>query len=89
MMREAKDLIKLAHVNVAMAEIGRPHYDNFEDVGKKNKKAKKDWDGWFDDQKKAAKDLRQAVEKADPNAVAKAAKALLATCTECHAAFRQ
>jgi len=87
--KEAKDLVKLAHVNVAMAEIGRPHYAAYKDVGKGNGKTQKDWDKWFDDQKAAAKELIEAVKKEDGKAVSKAAKDLLATCTECHAAFRK
>jgi hypothetical protein len=87
--KEGTALIKLAHVNIAMAEIGRPHYDNFKDTGKGNNKTKKDWDKWFDEQKAAAKELIEAVKKEDSKGVAKAAKDLLNTCTECHAAFRK
>jgi hypothetical protein len=89
LQKEKKALIKLAHVNVAMAEIGRPHYDAYKATGKANGKTKKDWDRWFDEQKKAAKELIEAVNKADGKAVAEAAKDLLNTCTECHASFRQ
>ena len=87
--KEAKGIVKLAHVNIAMAEIGRPHYDAYKATGKANGKTQKDWDRWFDDQKKAAKELIEAVKKEDGKAVAKASKDLLATCTECHAAFRK
>jgi len=75
--KEKKDLIRLANVNVAMAEIARPHSDAYTN-------RKKEWDRWLDEQKAAAKDLIAAVEQEDGKAVAKAAKDLLAACTECH-----
>jgi len=81
--KEKDDLIKLARLNVAMAEIARPHFP-----GPKGGKNKKDWDKWLDDQKKASKDLMAAVNKGDGKAVSKAAKDLLATCTECHETYR-
>jgi len=81
--KEAKDLIKLAQVNVAMAEIARPHFP-----GDKGGKTKKDWNKWLDDQKKAAKELMEAVKKEDPKGVAKAAADLLNACTECHAEYK-
>jgi hypothetical protein len=81
--KEKDDLIKLAQLNVAMAEIAKPHFP-----GPKGGKNKKDWDKWLDDQKKAAKDLMAAVNKGDSKAVATAAKNLLATCTECHETYR-
>jgi len=77
--KERKALIKLAHVNVAMAEITRPHF-----VKPMDGRTRKDWDGWCDDQKKAARDLIVAVEKEDGPAVSTAAKELLNACTECH-----
>jgi len=82
--KESKDLIKLAHLNIAMSEIARPHFQKPMDG-----KTRKDWDKWLDEQKAAAKELIEAVKKEDGKAVAKAAKDLLATCTECHAAFRK
>jgi len=82
--KESKDLIKLAQLNIAMAEIGKPHFP-----GNKGGKTKKDWEKWFDDQKQAAKELIEAVKKEDGKAVAKAAKDLLSTCTDCHADFRK
>jgi len=77
--KERKALIKLAQVNVAMAEIARPHHP-----GKKFGKDQKEWDKWLDDQKQAARDLIDAVKKEDGPAVARAAKELLAACTDCH-----
>jgi len=77
--KERKALIRLAHVNVAMAEIARPHF-----IKPMDGKNKKDWDRFCDDQKKAARDLIVAVEKEDGPAVARAATELLAACTDCH-----
>jgi len=82
--KEAKDLIKLAHLNIAMAEIAKPHF-----VKPMDGKNKKDWDGWLDDQKKAARDLIEAVKATDGKAVSKAAKEMLNACIECHAHFRK
>jgi len=82
--KEAKDLIKLAHVNIAMAEIARPHF-----IKPMDGKNKKDWDGWLEDQKKAARELIDAVKASDGKGVSKAAKEMLAACTDCHAHFRK
>jgi len=82
--KESKDLLKLADVNLAMAEITRPHF-----VKPMEGKGKKDWDKWLDDQAKASKDLIDAVKAQDGKAVAKAARQLQNACTECHATFRQ
>ena len=83
LQKESKDLIKMAYLNIAMAEIARPHF-----VKPAGGKGKKDWDGWLDDQKQGAKDLIDAVKKNDSKGVAAAAKKMLNACTECHAAFR-
>ena len=82
--KEGKDIIKLAYLNIAMAEIAKPHFNK-----PMEGKNKKDWDKWLDDQKKAAKDLIEAVKKEDGKAVAKAAKEMQNACTECHSVFRK
>lgn len=82
--KEKDDLIKLAQLNIAMAEIAKPHF-----AEAKEGKGKKEWDGWLDDQKKASKALIEAVNKKDSKAVAKAAKEMLKACTDCHEVFRQ
>jgi hypothetical protein len=82
--KEGKDIIKLAYINIAMAEIAKPYFNKPSEG-----KGKKDWDKWLDDQKAAAQDLIKAVEKEDSKAVAKAARALLAACTDCHSPFRK
>jgi len=81
--KDSEDLVKMAHVTQAMAEITRPHF-----AKPMNGKGKKDWDNWLDDQEKASKDLIAAVRAMNPKAVAQAAKKLQDSCTECHAAFR-
>jgi len=81
--KEKNDLIKLAQLNIAMAEIAKPHFSK-----PMEGKTKKDWDAWLDAQKAAAKELIEAVKKEDGKAVSKAAKDMLNSCTECHAGFR-
>ena len=81
--KEAADIIKLAEVNMAMAEIAKPYFTKAAEG-----KGKKDWDKWLDEQKKASEDLIKAVKASDSKAVAKAAKELLASCTDCHSVFR-
>jgi len=82
--KEKKDLIKLAQLNLAMSAIARPHFQKPMDG-----KTKKDWDKWLDEQKAAAKELIEAVKKEDGKGVAKAAKDVYNSCTECHAVFRK
>jgi len=82
--KEKNDLIKLAQLNIAMSEIARPHFQK-----PMEGKGKKDWDKWLDDQKAASKELIEAVKKEDGKGVAKAAKELLNSCTECHSIFRK
>jgi hypothetical protein len=82
--KEAKDLIKLAHLNIAMAEIAKPHFQKAMEG-----KGKKDWDAWLKDQKTAAKELIEAVKKEDADGVSKAAKNMVNSCNECHAVFRK
>jgi hypothetical protein len=77
--KERKALIRLARVNIAMAEIARPHF-----LKPIDGRTKKDWDGSLDEQKQAAYDLIAAVENEDGPAVARAAKELLNACTNCH-----
>jgi hypothetical protein len=81
---EGKDLIKLAYLNIAMAEIAKPHFPKVTEG-----KNKKDWDRWLDDQKEGAKELIEAIKKNDGKAAAKAADKMMNACTECHAVFRK
>lgn len=82
--KEKADLLKLAYLNIAMAEIAKPHFQK-----PMEGKNKKDWDKWLDEQKTAAKELIEAVNKEDGDAVSKAAKNLYNSCTECHSVFRK
>lgn len=81
---ESKDLIKLAYLNIAMAEIAKPHFTKPAEG-----KTKKDWDKWLDDQKEGAKELIEAVKKGDGKAANKAADKMMNACTECHNVFRK
>jgi hypothetical protein len=81
--RDSEDLIKMAYVTLAMAEITRPYFNK-----PANGKGRMAWNKWLDDQEKASRDLIAAVKAENPKAVAQAAKNLLNSCTECHAVFR-
>jgi hypothetical protein len=81
--KDSEDLVKMAYVTMAMAEITKPHF-----IKPVNGKGKKDWDKWLDDQKQSSVDLIAAVRRGNAKAVAAAAKKLQDSCTECHAAFR-
>jgi len=81
--KEKQALIRLANVNVALAEIARPHFRKLPAVT-----SKKEWDALLDEQKEAAKELIQAVKKEDGKAAVRAAKKLLNACNECHTAPR-
>jgi hypothetical protein len=81
--KEAADLIRLANVNIAMAEMARPHFPK-----PMNGKNKKDWDRYLDEQKQASRDLIAAVKAGKGADVARAARSLQNACVECHASFR-
>jgi len=85
--KEKTDLIKLAHLNIAMAEVAKPHFPGAKKVEGKTY-GKKEWEKWLDDQKKASKELLDAIDKNDGMAVNKAAKKVFEACTECHSAFK-
>jgi cytochrome c556 len=83
LQKEAKELLRLGYVNIALAEIAKPYF------GKpKGGKGKKDWDQHLDDQKKAAQELIAAVKAKDVNAIKKIADKLDASCNNCHSDFR-
>lgn len=83
--KEKLDLIKLAQLNIAMAEVAKPHFNK-----PKGGKTQKDWDNWLKEQKKSAQELLDEVKKdnPDPKVVSKVAKNLQNSCSECHSAFR-
>jgi hypothetical protein len=76
--RDSQDLLKMAYVTWAMAEITRPH---FNPAGGKGRAA---WNGWLDDQAQASKDLIAAVKAQNGKAVAGAAKRMVGSCIDCH-----
>jgi len=81
--KDEADLVKMGLLNLAMAEIVKPYFKM-----KMKGKDKADWEKYADNQKAAAEEFIKAVKKHDGPAVAKAAKNLLGSCTDCHSAFR-
>jgi hypothetical protein len=79
--KEQADLMKIAAVSKAMADVA----DQYPSYGKK------DVAGWKDlnnDMRKGADELIAAVKSGDPAKVKAAANNLNASCTSCHAKFR-
>src|SRR5262249_52422121 len=81
--KDSEDLVKMAYVTLAMAEITRPYFTK-----PQNGKGNKEWQKWLDDQKQASIDLITAGKAQNGKAVAQAARKMLDSCTECHSAFR-
>jgi len=81
--KEEADLLKLARVNLAMAEVVKPYFNK-----PMKGKGKKDWEKYADDQKAGAEDLIKAIKAHDQAAVKKAAEKLIGSCTDCHGPFR-
>jgi Cytochrome C' len=79
-MQEA-DLIKMLEVARTIGEINK----NYSEEGKKNP-AK--WKQFTEDMIEGAKDAQAAVKKGDPAEVKKTITKLAASCTDCHAIFR-
>jgi hypothetical protein len=82
--KEANELIRMAHINIVMAEITRAHAPGKPRAGK----GKKEWLRHVDDQKKAAEELIRAVRAQSPDRVKKAAANLITACNDCHTNFR-
>ncbi len=84
--KESADLIKMAYVNLAAAEIVE-HYA----PAKKNKEGKsaKEWKQHTADWKKASKEFVDAVKKKNPAAVKKAAGSIDEACVSCHNDFKE
>jgi hypothetical protein len=76
--RDSQDLLQMAYVTWAMAEITRPH---FNPAGGKGRAA---WNGWLNDQAQASKDLIAAVKAQNGKAVAGAARRMRGSCIDCH-----
>jgi hypothetical protein len=81
--KEADDLVKAAHVNVAIAEIAKLYVPKA-----KGGKGPKEWNEYLDQMKKSSMEFAKAVKSGDPKAVQKAANNVNASCTNCHSDFR-
>src|SRR5262245_5077488 len=79
-----KDLIKLARVNVAIAEMAQ-HYA---DARAKNDEKKKLWKKYNEEMKKSAQALLKAAEAGQAAKIKALATDLNASCTGCHGEFR-
>jgi hypothetical protein len=82
--KEKADLLRVAHVNVAVSEMARLYKPKKARQGK----TRKDWLKYCDDLKQGAEDLIKAVKANDPKAVQRGAAALQAACNRCHEDFR-
>jgi hypothetical protein len=81
---EADDLIRLATVTKAIAEVN----DFYTPTKKEKDKDPKDWRIYTGEMKQSSMDLIDAVKGMDPDAVKKAATKLNNACSQCHAKFR-
>ncbi len=82
--KEGPELIRMANINIAIAEIAK-HYAPAKPKGGKGKK---DWETHLADQKKESQDLIKAVKAKDYKAVKAAANNLNNACNNCHSDFR-
>ncbi len=80
--KESKELVRLAYVNAAIAQVSESRTDA---DGSKDPKA---WQKWSVDMRQAALELADAAQAMDPVRVKAAAKKLNTSCTECHDKFR-
>jgi cytochrome c556 len=81
--KETDELIRMAHVNIALGDITKLYFSK-----DKNGKTKKDWDKHLEDQKKAAKELIDAVKAKNAVKLKAAAENLDNACNNCHSDFR-
>jgi hypothetical protein len=80
--KESKDLVRLAYVNAAIAQISEARSDV---DGKMDPKA---WQKWSIDMRQSALELADAAQAMNPAGVKAAAKKLNTSCTDCHDKFR-
>jgi hypothetical protein len=80
--KESKDLVRLAYVNAAIAQISEARTDV---DGKMDPKA---WQKWSIDMRQSAIELADAAQAMDPARVKAAAKKMNTSCTDCHDKFR-
>jgi len=81
--KESTDLVKMAHVNVAVAEIAALYVPK-----PKAGKGPKEWQEYVDQMKKSSFDLAKAVKGGNPTDVKTAANNLNNSCNMCHSDFR-
>jgi hypothetical protein len=82
--RESADLIRMAQVAQAVAEIAEMNTPKKDEA----KKTVADWQKFNKEQKDAAQDLIDAVKANNPGQVRTAATRLYGSCTSCHGVFR-
>jgi hypothetical protein len=80
--KEKDDLLKMAYINLAIAEVAS-HY-----APEKDPKGTKQWKKYTSDQKKAAEELIKAINAGNPAKVKAAANDINSACDGCHADFR-
>lgn len=84
LQKDKEELMKLARLNIAMAELAK-HYPP--DKPKKGK-FKKEWDEFASEMKKASVEMHEAVKKGDSAGLKRAASNASGACTKCHEVFR-
>jgi cytochrome c556 len=82
--KESEDLIKLAEVSKAIAEIAELNTPKKDEP----KKPVADWKTFNKRQKDSTKDFIDAVKAKDPDKLLDATKNLYSSCTNCHSVFR-
>jgi cytochrome c556 len=81
------ELEKVAAISLAVAEVTELYAESAKDVdGKKNPTK---WKEFTAKMRGGAEELGKAAKNQDPVAIQKAANNLTASCTDCHAVFRQ
>jgi cytochrome c556 len=81
---ETAELLRMAYVNIAMAEITKQYFTK----PKTGSKGKKDWDKHLADMKKTSLELIDAIKAKDPKMIKKVAADLDSSCDSCHKDFR-
>lgn len=82
--KEKADLIKLAHINIALAKLTA----EYAPAKPKNGKGPKEWLKLTEEMEKGAKSLAEAAKKGNADGVKKAAAELNSSCNNCHSDFR-
>jgi hypothetical protein len=80
---QSAELIEMAHVGAAMAELVKPYFHK--PVKGNNRRV---WDRHADRQKRASDDLIKAVRAGNGLAVKRAAADMVKACNDCHSDFR-